>query len=129
MGLNHVFFEEWASFLEIERYTEVPEEIILMGDVNFHLNTVNDTVANKFKSSFDAFGLVQHIKDPTHYLGNLLDVVITKQESKFVHSTPDVFDPGFCNLKGKPLKDHSAVMFTVNVYQLQIQSRNVSSEN
>ena len=68
-------------------------------------------------------------KDPTHYLGNLLAVVITKQESKFVHSTPDVFDQGFCNLKGKPSKDHSAVMFTVNVYQLQIQSRNVSSEN
>ena len=59
-----VFFHEWASYLE--RFTEIQEEVIPVGDVNFHVNDTSDGVPCNVISLLDAHGLSQHVCESTH---------------------------------------------------------------
>ena len=66
------FLDEWATLLE--PLSVCPEEVIITGDLNFHLQDITDIDACSFLKLLDSFQFVQHVKEPTHIRGDLLDV-------------------------------------------------------
>ena len=100
-----VFLEkEWPAFLD--NYAITPRDIVIVGDMNFHLNIVDDHDSQRFISILDLCGLQQHVCESTHFHGHTLDVVITRDTSRIV-SDVVVTDPGLC--------DHFAVNFTAAI--------------
>ncbi|XP_052256472.1 uncharacterized protein LOC127861832 [Dreissena polymorpha] len=102
--------EEWPTFLS--KYVTIDKNIIIVGDLNFHLDVPSNRETIKFLSILDACGLKQHVNKPTHVAGHILDVVITRDNDDTI-SYIDVIDLGFSNSDGKLSMDHFAV--TMNV--------------
>ena len=65
---NSVFFDEWSLYLD--RLAVITNDVIITGDLNFHLDNVNDADAVRFNCTLDARGLVQHVVGPTHKKGH-----------------------------------------------------------
>lgn len=76
---NSTFFDEWTEF--IDRLAVIQEELIVTGDLNFHLDNEEACDTRKFLETLRDHGLVQHIRGPTHNRGHTLDVVITRENS------------------------------------------------
>lgn len=119
-----IFFTEWASYLE--RLTLIQEEVLLLGDFNIHLDNHGDADTCRFTSILDAHGLSQHIHEPTHKKGHTLDLVITRDTSVLLKSTPVITDPGLCDLQGNPSGDHYAVMCGLNVQRARPAKKSVT---
>ena len=113
-GLRNSGFldDEWPTFLT--RYATTHKDIIIVGDMNFHLDVADDRDAQRFTSVLESCGLQQHIHEPTHVHGHTLDVVITRDTSNLV-SDINVTDPGLCDHMGRLTRDHYAVSFTANI--------------
>jgi hypothetical protein len=109
---NAVFFDQWSTFLA--GYVTHSKEIIIVGDLNFHVDIESDCDARHFSDTLNTCGLQQHVHEPTHVLGHTLDVVICRDSSNVV-SNITVTDPGLCNNDGKLIKDHFAVCFTTTL--------------
>ena len=89
-------------------------EILIVGDINFHLDNKHDPDTKHFISCLQSFGLRQHVNTATHKHGHTLDVVITRDSSNLV-SELTVSDPHLCNDGGKITRDHLAVEFKLNI--------------
>jgi hypothetical protein len=103
------FFDEWSTFLA--GYSTHNNEILIVGDLNFHVDVDNDRDAQRFMDTLQACGLQQHVNEPTHVLGHTLDVVISRDTSRII-SDVTITDPGLCDHLGKLTRDHFAVGFT-----------------
>jgi hypothetical protein len=98
--------DEWPAFLA--NYATISKDIVIVGDMNFHLDVVDNRDAQRFTGILDACGLQQHVCEPTHVRGHTLDVVITRDTSSIV-SDVEVTDPGLCDHLGRMSRDHIAV--------------------
>ena len=49
---------------------------LICGDFNIHVNKPNDGLFLDFKDILDTFSLVQSVHEPTHVLGNTLDLIV-----------------------------------------------------
>ena len=121
---NHIFFDEWASYLE--RFTEIQQNILITGDLNFHLDDEKDADSKKFISLLEGHGLSQHVQGATHKKGHTLDLVITHSGSTLLKATPIISNPGLCDKHGKLSGDHFAVICTVNLQRPSLTKRSVS---
>ena len=65
---NSVFFNEWSVFLE--HVSEMSNEVIIIGDINFHLDNQEDDDARRLSDLLNIHSLVQHATVPTHNLGH-----------------------------------------------------------
>ena len=65
------------------------EEIIIAGDFNIHWNNSDDLDASSLLEIAELYGLQQHVNDPTHVSGNVLDLIFTKLGSTIQLSVPD----------------------------------------
>ena len=65
----------------MDRHAVTTNDVIITGDLNFHLDNVNDADAVRFNGTLEALGLVQHLVGPTHKKGHSLDVLITREIS------------------------------------------------
>ena len=85
---------------------------MITGDLNFHLNKLTDRNAIHFLESINSTGFTQHVTAPTHRQGNVLDILISREEDNIIG---DVFvsDPCLCDMHGQPAGDHLAVYFTI----------------
>ncbi|VDI45621.1 Hypothetical predicted protein, partial [Mytilus galloprovincialis] len=110
---NSIFFEEWSRFLD--RTVVVSEELIITGDLNFHLDDPTDNDAHKFLETLEEHGLSQHVTGKTHVHGHTLDVVITRENSSILSDIPSIQDPHLCDNKGKPSGDHLAISSQINI--------------
>ena len=97
------------------RLAVITNDVIITGDLNFHLDNVNDADAVRFNGTLDAHGLVQHVVGPTHKKGHTLDVVITRDISSLLIGMPTVSEPCLGYTKGNPSGDHMAVCFRINL--------------
>jgi hypothetical protein len=50
-------------------------EVLITGDLNFHLDDSNDIYSRKLIETLQDHGLQQHVIGPTHVRGHTLDVV------------------------------------------------------
>lgn len=72
------FLDNLADVLE--RVSTFACPIILMGDVNIHLDVADDPHVIKWRSVIDSYGLVQHVTSTTHKIGHILDVIVTESD-------------------------------------------------
>jgi exonuclease III len=63
-----VFFEELSKY--INQHVIAPEELLITGDLNFHLDKPTDPSTQKFMSLLHEHGLTQHVNEPTHAHGH-----------------------------------------------------------
>ena len=77
---NTMFIDDITEYLT-SKLQEKSNNIIL-GDFNMHIDdsSSNDTII--FNDTMATLGLDQHIKEPTHRLGNILDLVYTELSSE-----------------------------------------------
>ena len=105
-----LFWNQWTDFLS--SYTTRTQEFIILGDLNFHLDNLQNASTKKFNKILSEFGLSQHINEPTHAKGHTLDVLITSLESKVTENLT-VKDLGFITDSNCPIKDHLAICFNL----------------
>ena len=75
-GNTHTKFLDEVSKLTqllITNYTN----LVLLGDFNIHTQDIESADSIAYNSMMEALGLSQHIKKPTHRLGNTLDLIYT----------------------------------------------------
>ena len=53
-----------------------------MGDINLHIDNIDDQETQMLLDSLAAFTLTQHVRIPTHYKGHTLDAIITATEDE-----------------------------------------------
>ena len=59
-------------------------ELIIIGDIKIYLDTCDSTHTLKFIELLQTNELQQHVKDSSHYLGHMLDAVISRDTSDVV---------------------------------------------
>ena len=78
--------------------------ILLLGDLNLHIDNQEDPDADQLISTMEAFGLKQHIEFPTNQLGHNLDLIATESTTNLT-----------CALIPRPyLSDHRMVIIETN---------------
>ncbi|XP_052761992.1 uncharacterized protein LOC128204630 [Mya arenaria] len=103
--------DEWPTFLA--NFTTAENDIIVVGDVNFHLDNRSNPNTSKFNSVLEACGMRQHVTEPTHVAGHILDVLITRDTGTTV-SNVEISDPGLPDNNGNTSRDHFAVVFNAS---------------
>jgi Reverse transcriptase (RNA-dependent DNA polymerase) len=97
------FFKDVDSFFTI--FDQYNCDLLFMGDINLHLDSVDGLDARKFNDILSDHNLRQHIDWPTHTGGHTLDVVITRSDS----AAPGVtaYPPS--------ISDHSLILVALHV--------------
>ena len=78
-NVTPTFFREFGKLLEYMSTLAVP--IYITGDINLPLIRPDDPSTTQFIDLIASFGLLQHVTQPTHDKGGLLDVVLTRSDS------------------------------------------------
>ena len=75
-----LFIKEFSSLLE--EVVVCSEELLIIGDFNFHMDDTADRYAAQFGSLLELFNLKQHVTVPTHRSGHILDLVISRKDAE-----------------------------------------------
>jgi hypothetical protein len=118
------FFKEWSDFLD--RLVVIPDELLITGELNCHLDNVNLSDIRKFDETLSDHGLVQHVQGATHNKGHTLDVVITRDNSTIMQTMPSVRDPCLFDRNGNPSGDHFALFTSFEISKPPKQRNTVS---
>ena len=110
-----MFLDEFTEWLpdQLTKY----KNIIMMGDINFHLNKDDDPDTAMFKDTLDALGLKIHNKFPSHRHGNTLDIIATEIASSLNITT--------CQ-PGPFLSDHCSIECTTYIIREDIIRKTVT---
>jgi len=73
------FLEEFQTLISI--LATSPNEFIITGDFNIHVDDPHDFNATQFLSLLDQANLIQHVSFPTHRQSHTLDLIITSASS------------------------------------------------
>ena len=98
------FMSDFSTLLEDLATT--PSELVITGDFNLHLDEPDDPSTSSFLSLLDTFDLIQHIDQPTHQSGHILDLLITRKNSSSIDSTSTL---------NPHLSDHSAIISVLTI--------------
>ena len=63
----------------MEFLTTIPGQILILGDVNYHLEDTSNGQTRDFLELLDVLNLSQLVNQPTHRLGHTLDCIITEK--------------------------------------------------
>ena len=102
------------------------EEVIITGDLNFHLDDPSVQNARKFLDILDEQGFVQHVVGATHIRGYTLDVFITRDNSSILPDKPSILEPHLCDVKGNHNGDHMAISSMLQIQKPANQRKSVS---
>ena len=80
IAISSTFFDEFDDALE--RSATFSSAIPIVGDINIHLDVVNDPNTFKFMQLLDDHDLVQHVVGSEHRDGHTLDVLITRSNAR-----------------------------------------------
>ncbi|XP_072023162.1 uncharacterized protein [Amphiura filiformis] len=101
--LTSTFLNEFEDFMgEIALF---PNKVVLLGDFNVHVNKPWKSDVRRFLTCLEVSGFHQHVNQPTHRSGNILDLIISRPEDNLVHN---------CLSQGIFLPDHSMVHCYLN---------------
>ena len=112
---NSVFLDEFTEYLA--NLTMQRSCKIILGDINMHLNNLEDEDAETFRDTVYSLGMDQHVGFATHRAGNTLDVVITETGSNIKVQS--------CR-PGPYISDHRAVEVVTNIPREDIQIKSVT---
>ena len=71
---------ELAMFIK-GNITTLRGNLMLIGDLNIHMDDKTDPGTVTFTNFLDSLGLVNHTKFPTHVSGHTLDLIFTQEDS------------------------------------------------
>ena len=111
----NAFVRNFTEYLELLVITR--SELLLIGDFNIHLDDASNKEGREFSQLLDTFGLSQHVKQPTHVAGHLLDCVITKSRNAM---RPSVSVIDQC------VSDHSTILCHLTLAKPQAQTQSIS---
>ena len=111
---NAMFLEEFTEWLpdQLAKY----KNVLIVGDINFHLNNVDDLDGTTLKDTLDTLGLKIH-NFPTHRHGNTPHILATEIASSLNITT--------CQ-PGPFLSDHCSIECTSNIIREDITRKTVS---
>ena len=72
------FMEDFLDF--IDHHTTTSGRLLVVGDLNLHLDNEKDRNASAFRDLMHSLNLYQHVHEPTHDRGHILDVVVTSTD-------------------------------------------------
>ena len=72
---HHSFLSEFSDMIDNQLYSA--GQLIILGDFNYHLNCINNSLATQFKSLLKSSDLSQHVVGPSDKHGHTLNLVIT----------------------------------------------------
>ena len=78
-NITQQFFTELSQLFA--HLSSSPTPFVVTGDLNIRLDRPTDSHTVQFTDVMSAFNLVQHVQQPTHQQGGILDVVITLAEA------------------------------------------------
>lgn len=113
-----LFFEEFTCFLE--QIIGSPDNLLLAGDFNFHVDDMDNSEAKQFITLLDTFNLKQFVNEPTHKHGHTLDLVITRSDENIIK---DVY------VSHMVISDHFPTCFKMYVEKPQPRKKVLSSRN
>ena len=76
------FLDEFRSLLE-DRMSS-PRRLVILGDLNFHVDNAADSNAKKFLDLLDLLNFSQHVTSITHKAGHTLDLVMTRDSEAVI---------------------------------------------
>ena len=82
-----------------------PHEMVITGDLNFHLDTETAPDVRRFSETLADHGMVQLVTDATHNKGHILDVVIVRINGAIIYAPPSVYNSCLCDNNGNPSGD------------------------
>ncbi len=97
------FYDEFSELMT--HYNLYNDEIIIFGDLNFHVNKPDKPDVKKFLDILESNNLYQHIHEPTHEHGNTLDLLITRKSSNLVYN----------ECVGERISDHDCIRWKLNL--------------
>lgn len=118
------FFDEWSQYLS--HHAISPEELIITGDMNFHLDIQHDQNSQQFLQSLHEHGLKQLVNKPTHVREHILDVVVTRDNSRILQSMPTVDDHFICDSRGVSSGDHKGITSLIHLSKPPKQRKTVT---
>ena len=89
------FYNEFTSYLEV--VATFNSQLVIAGDLNIHFEQPTDPVTMRINQLLASFALVQHVDQPTHQCGGILDVIVTRSDcsiSDMVIDPPSLSDHG-----------------------------------
>ena len=89
-------------------------KLLLMGDINIHMETHSSVDTIKFNEILYSLNLKQHVMDRTHIKGHMLDVVITREDESIVDHLVVI---------GSGLSDHYPIMFNTPWHKPKAQKK------
>src|SRR6218665_510698 len=89
-SINLDFFTEFANLLAA--ISKFSCHIIILGDLNIHLDEINDCNTKRINKLIATHELIQHVTVPTQIQGHTLDFIITRDD-KLAVNTIDVAPP------------------------------------
>ena len=102
-----LFFNDWEDYLN--HLMLLKQDILLTGDINFHLENSNSPDTRHFISILDSHNFFQHIDIATPACGHTLDFLATLETSSLLSGKPVVHKTFIADsISGKTL-DHFAV--------------------
>ena len=103
--LQVFFYDKFSS--PLEQLAVSPENSVIVGDFNFHVDDHSNIQARRFLALFDNFDLKQLVSQSTHERGNTLDLIITRSDEA------DFFlrDIYACYLS---FSNHSSILFKLD---------------
>ena len=108
------FCSEFANYMEPILLSK--EQLVIIGDMNIHLDDASDADACNFLDLLESLGLQQHVRGPTHIHGHTLDLVVTRLTENIILDTPKAH---------RYLSDHAAVPCKLTSFKLLITVKEV----
>ena len=115
---SSTFFNEFSEYLE--SVVLCSEQLIIVGDFNFHIDVQNDNDAVTLLDTLESFGLEQHVAGPTHtedHTQCTLDLIITRTSDKLINDSPRID----CYLS-----DHASVLCSLNSNRPPLKTQKVT---
>ena len=103
---HYTMTEYYDEFSEImAHYNMLSDELVVLGDFNFHVNKPHKSDVKEFMSILEANNLTNWVHEPTHISGNTLDLIITREKSSIVawHKVDE------------QISDHNNILFRLNI--------------
>ena len=100
---DSMFHEEFGNMIA----ANTNKNILIIGDFNFHWDEPTNVHTRRIAQLFDSADLVQHVVDPTHSDGHILDWIVTRSDKKTIVRSVSVED--------LLLSDHFLVCFTTDM--------------
>ncbi|KAK2144858.1 hypothetical protein LSH36_725g01088 [Paralvinella palmiformis] len=79
------FFIDFANI--IDQYSLMSGQLLIAGDYNNNRYCNEIAITKRFIDLLDSTNLVQHVSEPTHRDGHIIDLAVTRQDDNIVHMT------------------------------------------